>query len=159
MTAAEKRGAILFFGEAGCVSCHAVSGRSNEMFSDFRRARDRRAAARSQRNKQHLRRTGGERRLRTRGLHRQAGRPLRLPHCAAQERRLSPAFMHDGAFTSLEAAIRHHLDVVASARSYNPAAQGSPQDLRQVGPVDPILALLDPLVATQTFSAARSSTT
>ena len=62
--------------------------------------------------------------------------------------RLPPAFMHDGAFTSLEAAIRHHLDVVASARSYDPSAQGLPQDLRQVGPVDPILALLDPLVAT-----------
>jgi cytochrome c peroxidase len=31
----EKRGATLFFGKAGCVSCHAVAGRSNEMFSDF----------------------------------------------------------------------------------------------------------------------------
>ena len=56
--------------------------------------------------------------------------------------------MHDGAFTSLKATIRHHLDVVASVRSYDPSAQGLPQDLRQVGPVDPILALLDPLVAT-----------
>jgi cytochrome c peroxidase len=35
MTQAEKRGALLFFGSAGCVSCHAVSGSSNEMFSDF----------------------------------------------------------------------------------------------------------------------------
>jgi cytochrome c peroxidase len=34
--AAEKRGAVLFFGRAGCVACHAVSGRSGEMFSDFR---------------------------------------------------------------------------------------------------------------------------
>ena len=32
----EKRGALLFFGEAGCVSCHQVSGTSNEMFSDFK---------------------------------------------------------------------------------------------------------------------------
>ena len=35
MTAGEKKGAMLFFGKAGCVSCHAVSGASNEMFSDF----------------------------------------------------------------------------------------------------------------------------
>ena len=35
MTDAQKRGALLFFGEANCVSCHSVAGRSNEMFSDF----------------------------------------------------------------------------------------------------------------------------
>ena len=36
MSAAQKRGALLFFGTAGCVSCHAVAGQSNEMFSDFK---------------------------------------------------------------------------------------------------------------------------
>src|SRR5687767_3683289 len=35
LTASEKRGAVLFSGRAGCVKCHAVSGESNEMFSDF----------------------------------------------------------------------------------------------------------------------------
>src|SRR5688500_18801490 len=35
MTGSQKRGALLFFGNAGCVTCHAVSGASNEMFSDF----------------------------------------------------------------------------------------------------------------------------
>jgi cytochrome c peroxidase len=40
MTSSEKRGALLFFGTARCVQCHAVSGKStvgfaNEMFSDF----------------------------------------------------------------------------------------------------------------------------
>ena len=29
------KGALLFFGKASCVQCHAVSARSNEMFSDF----------------------------------------------------------------------------------------------------------------------------
>jgi cytochrome c peroxidase len=33
---AEKRGALLFFGKAGCVGCHSVTGNSNEMFSDFK---------------------------------------------------------------------------------------------------------------------------
>ena len=32
----EKRGALIFFGKGGCVSCHAVRGPSNEMFSDFK---------------------------------------------------------------------------------------------------------------------------
>jgi len=36
MTASQKRGALLFFGPAGCVACHSVAGESNEMFSDFR---------------------------------------------------------------------------------------------------------------------------
>ena len=36
LTGDQKRGALLFFGSANCVACHAVSGQSNEMFSDFR---------------------------------------------------------------------------------------------------------------------------
>ena len=32
----QKRGAVLFFGRAGCVGCHQVGGASNELFSDFR---------------------------------------------------------------------------------------------------------------------------
>jgi len=36
LTDDQKRGALLFFGSANCVTCHAVSGQSNEMFSDFR---------------------------------------------------------------------------------------------------------------------------
>lgn len=35
LTSEQKLGAVLFLGEAGCVGCHAVSGKSNEMFSDF----------------------------------------------------------------------------------------------------------------------------
>ena len=36
MTAEEKRGALIFFGKAGCVTCQAVASNSNEMSSDFR---------------------------------------------------------------------------------------------------------------------------
>ena len=35
MTRGQKRGALLFFGRAACIACHAVAGPSNEMFSDF----------------------------------------------------------------------------------------------------------------------------
>jgi cytochrome c peroxidase len=35
MSIPEKKGALIFFGKGGCVTCHAVAGKSNEMFSDF----------------------------------------------------------------------------------------------------------------------------
>ena len=35
MTESQKRGALVFFGKGNCVACHAVAGQSNEMFSDF----------------------------------------------------------------------------------------------------------------------------
>jgi cytochrome c peroxidase len=148
MTAAEKHGAILFFGQAGCVSCHAVSGRSNEMFSDFQQhvigvpqlvPTDTNNSFDGPGSNEDFGRedsTGNT-------VDRYAFRTAPLRNVA-----LSPAYMHDGAFTSLRAAIRHHLDVVASARAYDPAVQRLPRDLLQVGPVDPILARLDPLVAT-----------
>ena len=58
------------------------------------------------------------------------------------------AYMHDGAYTSLAAAIRHHLDPVASLASYDPRTQGLPPDLPgPIGPTAPLVAALDPLVA------------
>ena len=62
---------------------------------------------------------------------------------------LQPAFFHNGAFTRLEDAIRHHLNVRDSARSYDPARAGVDKDLRhRVGPIEPVLARLDPLLST-----------
>ena len=146
---AEKRGAVLFFGQAGCVSCHQVAGPSNEMFSDFREhvigvpqlvpslanvAFDGPAGNEDFGREQF---TGA-------AADRYAFRTSPLRNVALQ-----PAFMHDGAFTSLEAAIRHHLDVVASALQYDPVAQGLDADLTgPIAPVVPLLSRLDPLVAT-----------
>ena len=62
---------------------------------------------------------------------------------------LQPAFFHNGAFTRLEDAIRHHLDVFASARGYDPGTAGIDQDLRApMGPIEPVLARIDPILAT-----------
>jgi cytochrome c peroxidase len=59
-----------------------------------------------------------------------------------------PTFMHKGAFTSLEDAVRHHLDVVASARHYTPASQHLAADLSgPTGPIEPMLARVDPILA------------
>jgi cytochrome c peroxidase len=62
---------------------------------------------------------------------------------------LQPAFFHNGAFTRLEDAIRFHLDAAASAVAYQPAAAGVAPDLAgPPGPIEPVLARLDPLLAT-----------
>jgi len=62
---------------------------------------------------------------------------------------LQPTFFHNGAFTKLEDAVRHHLDVFASARNYHPATAGVDPDLTApMGPVEPVLARVDPILLT-----------
>jgi len=85
---------------------------------------------------------------------------------------LEPAFFHDGAFTDLEEAIRHHLDPSGSARSYDAVAAGVDDDLtHRLGPVDAMIDGLDPqlasppelseteprLVSSTTFTASSKS--
>jgi cytochrome c peroxidase len=148
MSAAEKRGAILFFGAAGCVSCHAVSGRSNEMFSDFQQHVIGVPQLVPSDTNNTFDGPGANEDFGREDFTANPGDRYAFRTAPLRNISLSPAFMHDGAFTSLRAAVVHHLDVAASARSYDPAAQGVPPDLRQVGPIDPILARLDSRVAT-----------
>ena len=61
---------------------------------------------------------------------------------------LQPAFFHNGAFTALEDAVRHHLDVFASMRSYDPQPPASRPTCTLAGPIEPVLARIDPLLAT-----------
>jgi len=57
--------------------------------------------------------------------------------------------MHDGAFTSLAAAIRHHLDPAASLLAYDTTSQGLAPDLAgPTGPRLPLLGSLDTRLAT-----------
>ncbi len=153
MSPSEKRGALLFFGKAGCISCHGVSGQSNEMFSDFQEH----VIAVPQiapffgagENNMIFDGPGEDEDF---GLEQITGNPLdRYKFRTAPLRNLavSPAFFHNGAFTKLEDAIRHHLDVFESARSYDPKAAGVDRDLRmRLGPIEPVLDRLDPLLKT-----------
>ncbi len=62
--------------------------------------------------------------------------------------KVAPAFFHNGAFGTLEAAIAHHLDVKASLHNYDPDANNLPSDLFP-SPFAGILAAgIDPLVQT-----------
>lgn len=75
----------------------------------------------------------------------------------------APAFMY-GAFGSLEAAIRHHLDVIASLLAYDPTAGPAPDLTGPIAPTGPALparpAAQHPIGATlaRTTSRARGST-
>jgi cytochrome c peroxidase len=61
---------------------------------------------------------------------------------------LQSAFFHNGAFTRLEDAVRHHLDVFTSARNYTPAAAGVDSDLTgSMGPIEPVLGRVDSILA------------
>ena len=134
-----KRGAVLFFGDAGCGECHrgvlltdqeyhdvAVPqvgpGKGAEAPLDYGRGRVTADAA-----------------------DRWAFRTPPLRNVA-----LTGPWMHDGAFTTLEGAVRHSLDPAGSLLSYDasqlaPALQGTVQD--DPATIAAILASLDPAVA------------
>jgi cytochrome c peroxidase len=149
LTDEQKRGALLFFGQARCGDCHRVSGQSNEMFSDFA---------------QHV--VGvpqiaplagnvtfdGPGQDEDFGLEQVTGDPIdryKFRTSPIRNVSLQPAFFHNGAFTRLEDAVRHHLDVFASAHNYSPAAAGVAPDLTgPMGPIEPVLARVDPILAT-----------
>lgn len=149
MTEDEKRGALIFFGSGNCVSCHAVSGQSNEMFSDFR---------------QHV--AGipqiaptvgnvtfdGPGANEDFGLEQVTGNPndrYAFRTSPLRNLALQHAFFHNGSFTRLEDAVSYHLNAIGSAASYNPVAAGVDADLQgPQGPIAPVLARIDPALAT-----------
>jgi cytochrome c peroxidase len=145
MTLHQKRGALLFFGKAGCVSCHAVSGDSNEMFSDFQEhaigvpqivPADTNVVYDGPDANEDF----GREQLTGDPADRYKFRSSPLRNAAVQ-----PTFFHNGAFTTLEGAVRHHLDVFASAEAYTTAHLDA--DLQgPIGPLAPVLAAVDPLL-------------
>jgi len=152
MSAEEKKGAVLFFGELGCVACHRVSGSSNEMFSDFEnhvlgvpQIAPRFGAGRGNVI------FDGPGQDEDFGAEQISGDPAdryKFRTSPLRNVALQPAFFHNGAFTRLDDAIRHHLNVQRSARAYDPVRAGLDDDLRfRTGPIEPVLRRLDPLVA------------
>jgi len=149
MTPAQKRGALLFFGRAGCVTCHSVAGRSNEMFSDFAEhvVGVPQIAPEFGTNRGNVL-FAGDGHDEDFGLEEVTGNPddrYKFRTAPLRNLAVAPGFFHNGAFTRLEDAIHFHLNVIAGARTYDPAEAGTPPDLTHVGPVVP-LTLLDPLL-------------
>jgi cytochrome c peroxidase len=128
------------------VECHAVSGQSNEMFSDFKQY----VAAIPQIVPSFANvdfdGPGADEDF---GLEQATGNPAdRYAFRTSPLRNvaLQPAFMHNGAFVDLEEAIRYHLDAMSGAATFT--TTHLPADLQAVGPMEPVLARLDPLLRT-----------
>jgi cytochrome c peroxidase len=150
MTTQQKRGALVFFGQAECVACHAVAGDANEMFSDFQN----RVIGVPQIAPGFGVQVGnmifdGPGKDEDFGLEQVTGNPAdryKFRSSPLRNIALQPAFFHNGAFTRLRDAITHHLNVTQSARRYDPIAAGVARDLRHLGPIEPVLARLDPIL-------------
>jgi cytochrome c peroxidase len=146
MTAAEKRGALLFFGKAGCVSCHAVAGGANEMFSDFT-PHVLGVPQIAPRVTNSL--FDGPDANEDFGLEQISGKVAdryRFRTSPLRNITLQPTFFHNGAYTTLEEAIAHHLDVYESVRTYTPVGRLADDLAGPIGPMKPVLARLDPRV-------------
>lgn len=154
LTPAALRGALLFFGRASCVECHAVSGASNEMFSDFQDhvAGVPQVAPVFGKGSGNVPFRNANGQLSRRGnqdlgrwefteddadLYKFRTAPLR-------NIALQPAYFHNGAFRDLKDAVRYHTDTLAQAAAYDPVKAGVPADLRKnIGPSEPVLTRLD----------------
>jgi len=152
MSDSQKRGANLFFGRANCVSCHSVAGSANEMFSDF--ANHRLAVPQVAPvfgldtgnvhfDGPHEDEDFGAEQISGERSDRYKFRTSPLRNIALQR-----TFFHNGSFTRLEDAVRHHLDVQLSLAAYDPRVAGVAPDLRlSRAPIQHLLKDLDPLVA------------
>ncbi len=153
MTPSQKKGALIFFGKGRCSQCHAVAGPSNEMFSDFQMH----VIGVPQIAPAFGVGTGnvifdGPGQDEDFGLEQITGDPAdryRFRTSPLRNAALQPAFFHNGSFTRIEDAIRHHLNVFESARKYDPVSAGVDEDLtHRLGPIEPVLERVDPRLAT-----------
>ena len=152
MSTSEKRGALLFFGKAGCVKCHAVSGDVERDVQRLPEPRDRRAADRAllrRRREQHdLRRPWGRRGFRPRADQRQ----LRPTATSSARRRCATSRCRRRSSTTARSPGWTTPSGIISTCSIRPAATtpreaGVDRDLRmRLGPIEPVLARLDPLL-------------
>jgi cytochrome c peroxidase len=163
MTDDQKRGALLFFGKAGCVACHSVAGESNEMFSDFQshvagipQVAPASFGLKPGGNPQNANdfegnfefsgpnhdEDFGREELSSDPMDRYAFRTAPLRNIGWQV-----GYFHNGAFTNLRDALQYHLNTKKMAPNYDAALAGLPDDLtKRLGPIEPVLKRLDPRI-------------
>jgi cytochrome c peroxidase len=156
LSESEKRGALIFFGKGNCVSCHAVSGASNQMFSDFT---DHNAGTPqiypvfglgtgnvpfSDVNCPGKTATGtldyGREEFTGNNADRYKFRSSPLRNAILQS-----SYFHNGSFKDLKAAIKYHLDPKKNISSYSPNRNGVPTDLKyRASDMPAVMATIDP---------------
>ncbi len=148
MSAAQKRGALVFFGKGDCVSCHAVAGQANEMFSDFKEhgAGVPQIAPFFGAGKGNVL-FDGPNADEDFGLEQISGNSndrYYFRTAPLRDLKVQPAFFHNGSFTRLDDAVRFHLNTITAAKRYNARRAGVKPDLaHRLGPIEPVLQQLD----------------
>jgi cytochrome c peroxidase len=154
MTEAEKRGALLFFGKANCVQCHAVAGKSNELFSDFQnhvagipQIAPKFGAGSGDvpfRNAAGEFSADGNQDFGNFDITEEPSDIYKFRTSPLRNLAVQPAFFHNGSFLSLTNALEHHLDALGMGKAYDPVKEGVAADLsHNTGPIEPVLARLD----------------
>ena len=158
MSSAQKRGALVFFGKANCVQCHAVAGGSNEVFSDFRmhvagipQIAPRFGAGLGDvpfRNRRGQFSEDGNQDFGLFDITEENGDTYKFRTSPLRNLAVQPAFFHNGAFTSLSEALRYHLDAIERGPQYDPVQAGVAADLtHNTGAISLVLRRLDPALS------------
>lgn len=113
LTGPALAGMELFYGEAGCSTCHAGQFQTDHAFHAI--AMPQIGPGKKGRFETHYRDTG---RLRVTGRAEDVYR-FRTP--SLRNVTLTAPYGHDGAYATLEDVVRHHLDPIAALRGYDPA--------------------------------------
>jgi cytochrome c peroxidase len=114
-----ERGRQLFYGEAGCATCHSGWLQTDHGFHAI--ALPQIGPGKAARFETHARDEG---RMRVTGKPEDAYR-FRTP--SLRNVTQTAPYGHNGAYASLEAMVRHHLDPVAALNAYNPEQAVFPQ--------------------------------
>ncbi|WP_421701762.1 cytochrome-c peroxidase [Aliiroseovarius sp.] len=112
LSGAALAGMELFYGPAGCDSCHSGPFQTDHGFHAI--AMPQIGPGKAERFETHSRDTG---RIRVTGRAEDAYR-FRTP--SLRNVALTAPYGHSGAYATLEAVVRHHLDPVAALRTYDP---------------------------------------
>lgn len=137
----QKQGAILFYGEAGCATCHAGPLLTDQQFHNILVPQIGPGKGRDQPFDLGLARETGN------NCDRYKFRTPPLRNVA-----LTGPYMHNGAFWTLEAAVRHHFDPVAGLTAYDPS-QLAPAALQAMCLDDP--EVIDSILATKSESTSE----
>ena len=103
-----KQGALLFYGKAQCSQCHSGALLTDQEFHNIGVPQLGPGKGRANRYFDPGRARDG-----------QAGGSLRLSHAAAAQRGPTGPWMHNGAYLSLEDAVRHHLNPQQAFENYD----------------------------------------
>jgi cytochrome c peroxidase len=138
LSEAEKRGALLFFGKADCGACHLGPQLTDQQFHSIGVPQVGPGFAPESPEDHGRERVTGA-----------AGDRFQFRTPPLRNVELTGPYMHDGAYTTLEAAVRHYLNTSTALRSYD--ASQLREDLRashvsDASTLDAMAATLDALV-------------